>query len=80
MDSRYNRWLFEKMIGMSVLEHILNKIDKMVCDKVVVYIYNCVVDDLLIKLSVGRSDYDVLEQEIVHQFFISKLMVLVCKG
>lgn len=63
VDSRYNRWLFQKIDGMSVLEHTLNKIEKLSCDKVVAGIYNCAENDLLIKTLENKGKINVIQSE-----------------
>lgn len=75
-DSRYNRWLFQKIDGMSVLEHTLNKIQKLNCDKVVAGIYSCAENNLLIKTlenreSEGRINVVLSEDENVNSRFVN---------
>jgi len=76
VDSRYNRWLFQKINGTSVLEHTLKRIEKLNCEKVVAGIYNCRENNTLIEtlknsVCVGGVDLILSEDENVNSRFVN---------
>lgn len=73
VDLRYNRWIFQEIDGMSVLEHTLQKIEKLNCDKIVAGIYECTENASLIKTLEDRRGVKVVrsEDENVNSRFVN---------
>lgn len=59
-DCRFNQWLFQEISGKYVIDHTLEKIKKLDCEKIVAGIYDCKENEALMKaldkIEGGRSN------------------------